>query len=267
MTKFSSKKNQTFWDEFAVKSKSNVFGASGGRHLVEIENDFIFKNLKSQKPKTLLDIGCGNGQRTVLFSKFSKKTLGVDYSSQMILEAKKILKNHKLKEKISFEVQDINKNSEKEKFDQIISCRCIINQTSTKNQIKLLKKLYEMLNPGGSIILAEISKQGMKNLNDIRKEFGLSPMTKRWHNIHIDEEKVFPEIKKLFQIKELQRAGMFYFLSRVIYPASIFPKEPNPESKMNELSLKSELLLKKFNSEKSLENYGAHLMLHLKKKS
>jgi cyclopropane fatty-acyl-phospholipid synthase-like methyltransferase len=266
MTKFSSKKNQTFWDEFALKSKNNTFGASGGRHLVEIENKFIFKNLKLQKPKNLLDIGCGNGQRTINFSKFSKKTLGIDYSSQMIFEAKKLVKNKKMYEKTSFEVFDVNKFPDKESFDQIISCRCIINQTSTNNQVKLFKKLHKILKPGGSIILTEISKQGIKNLNDIRKKYDLPPMTKRWHNLHIDEKKVFPEIKKLFNVKDLQRAGTFYFLSRVIYPALILPKEPEPESKMNKLSLISDVLLKNRDSHNSLENFGAHLMMNLIKK-
>jgi len=263
MVKFSSKKNQIFWNEFALKSKNNTFGASGGRHLVEIENEFIFKNLKLQKPKKLLDIGCGNGQRTMQFSKFSKKTLGIDYSSQMIFEAKKLVKNQK---KISFEVYDVNKFSDKELFDQIISCRCIINQTSTNNQVKLFKKLHKILKPGGSIILTEISKQGMKNLNDIRKKYDLPPMTKRWHNLHIDEKKIFPEIKKLFYVKDLQRAGTFYFLSRVIYPALVLPKEPESESKMNELSLKSNVLLKNCDSHNSLENFGGHLMMNLIKK-
>lgn len=264
MVKFTSKKNMQFWDEFARKSKNNSYGASGGRHLVEIENEFIFKNLKNINSNYLLDIGCGNGQRTLLFSKFFKKTLGIDYSNEMILEAKKLTKTNN--KKIVFEVHDINKFSSEKKFDCIISCRCIINQTSTSNQIKLLKKLFELLNPGGVLIISEISKQGMKNLDNVRKKFGLPKMTKRWHNLHIDENKIFPEINKMFQIKEIKRAGTFYFLSRVINPAIVFPKEPEAESKMNEMALGSELFLDSIDSENMLEKFGAHLMMYLVKK-
>ena len=70
MGKFSSKRNKDFWNEFALTSKDNKFGASGGKHLVDIENQFIFNSLKTKKSKFMIDIGCGNGQRTLLFSKY-----------------------------------------------------------------------------------------------------------------------------------------------------------------------------------------------------
>ena len=45
MGKFSSKRNKDFWNEFALTSKDNKFGASGGKHLVDIENQFIFDEI------------------------------------------------------------------------------------------------------------------------------------------------------------------------------------------------------------------------------
>ncbi len=268
MRKFSSKQNQEFWNKFALSSKDNKFGASGGRHLVDIENQFIFNILKRKKSNFMLDIGCGNGQRTLLFSKYSKKTLGIDYSEQMIYEARKNLKTKPvlLHKKIDFHVEDINKFSSNQLFDTIISCRCIINQTSTLNQIILLKKLHGMLKPNGSLIIAEISKQGMERVNVMRKIYDLPPMNKRWHNLHIDEEKVFPKIKNNFKITDIKRAGTFYFLSRIFYPSTIFPKEPKPESKINELALKSEILMNDLFSENSLDYFGGHLLIHLIKK-
>ena len=55
------------------------------------------------------------------------------------------------------------------------------------------KKLHKMLKPNGSLIIAEISKQGMERVNMIRKKYGLLPLNKRWHNLHIDEKKIFPK--------------------------------------------------------------------------
>jgi|TARA_B100000809_G_scaffold53294_1_gene48693 ubiquinone/menaquinone biosynthesis C-methylase UbiE len=268
MGKFSSKRNKDFWDEFALTSKDNKFGASGGKHLVDIENQFIFNSLKTKKSKFMIDIGCGNGQRTLLFSKYSKKTLGMDYSEQMIYEAKKYLKTQSisLQKKINFREGNINKFSSNQLFDTIISCRCIINQTSTLNQIKLFKKLHSMLKPNGSLIIAEISKQGMQRLNTTRKKYDLPPLNKRWHNLHIDEKKIFPKLKNSFKIVDVKRAGMFYFLSRVFYPSMIFPKEPKSESKINELALKSEILTNKSFSENSFDHFGGHLLMHLVKK-
>ena len=54
-----------------------------------------------------------------------------------------------------------------------------------------------MLKPNGTLIIAEISKQGMERVNMIRKKYGLLPLNKRWHNLHIDEEKIFPKLKNI----------------------------------------------------------------------
>jgi SAM-dependent methyltransferase len=271
MKPFTMEENRKFWDDFAKKTKDSPFGASGGRHLVEIENNFIFSQLKRKKYKTLLDVGCGNGQRTLLFSKYvSGSVLGIDYSNQMIREANVLLNKQKTstKNRLSFQNKDIRDFSEKKKFDVIISCRCIINQSTLSHQIKLFESLHNRLNPKGSLIIAEISKEGMNRLNSLRSKFGLKPMTPRWHNFHLEERKIFPYLDKLFEIKEIKRAGTFYFLSRVIHPSVTFPKEPEQESKINEIALKSELLLQKEkNYEKNIfENYGAHLLIHFIKK-
>jgi len=250
MIKFTSKQNKEFWNDFATKSKDNRFGASGGRHLVDIEDDFILSALKKIKPNSLLDIGCGNGQRTLIFSKYAKKNaLGIDYSEKMIEEAWLMLKKQSksVRNKLSFENIDIHRLPSKEKFDVIISCRCFINQTTPANQIKLFEILHNRLNSKGSLLIAEISQEGMKRLNSLRIQYKLKPMKPRWHNLHINEKLVFSKIKRLFHIKKIRRAGTFYFLSRVFHPAIVFPKDPEQESIINEIALRSENITKKPN--------------------
>lgn len=271
MSKFTVEQNKEFWNEFANKSKDNTFGASGGRHLVEIENQFIISQLKSNKFSSLLDIGCGNGQRTLLFSKYiSGKTVGIDYSEKMIEEAKNLLSKQPdlIRNKLSFEIGDINKFSNQPSFDVIVSCRCFINQPSYDDQIALFKALHNMLKEGGSLIIAEISKQGMENLDEIRSKYSLSPMKPRWHNLHIDEEKVLSKINKLFYAKITRRGGLFYFLSRVLHPAVVYPDDPKPESQFNEIAMKSETLFQGELEEvqNNFEKFGGHLMIHYIKK-
>ena len=87
MPKFTPEQNRKFWDEYAFKSKNCFFGAHSDKHIVELENRFIISELKSRKTSNLLDIGCGNGQRTLLFSKYADNhTIGIDYSEKMIQE-------------------------------------------------------------------------------------------------------------------------------------------------------------------------------------
>jgi len=271
MRKFTSKRNKEFWNQYAKKSQDNPFGAHSDSHVVELENGFIINQIKEKNFKKLLDIGCGNGQRTLVFSRYiSKKILGIDYSKDMIKESLNLLEKQslKIKEKLSFKEWDINKYNLEETFDVIISCRCFINQPSYSHQLKLFKKLYTLLKKGGSLIIAEESIKGIKNLNSMRKKFGLDSIKIRWHNLPIDEDKMFSELKPLFTIKKINRLGTFYYVSRMLYPKLIFPKEPDPNSKINDIGLETELILQREieANQNPLEKYGAPLLVHFIKK-
>jgi cyclopropane fatty-acyl-phospholipid synthase-like methyltransferase len=269
MSKFGAKENKEYWNEYAQKLGDNPYGASDSKHFVELENHFIESILKLGEFNSMLDIGCGNGQRTMLFSKYVKqKSIGIDYSENMIKEANASLlkQDEKIKNKLSFEVMDVNSFSKDVLFDVIISCRCFINQPSTENQINLFKSLHNKLKPGGSLIIAEISAQGMNNVNELRKIHDLPPMQSRWHNLHIDEDIVFPEVNKIFEIKKIKRLGTFYYISRVIHPLLVYPDEPSRQAKINDIAVKSEIVLQDEFSKSPIEKYGGHLLVHLVKK-
>jgi len=271
LEKFTSEQNRKFWDEYALKSKDCFFGAHSDNHIVELENKFIISELKSRKTSNLFDIGCGNGQRTLLFSKYvDNQTLGIDYSEKMIQEAKTLLlKNVQAKNNLSFEVCDIHDFSKKMSFDVITSCRCFINQPSHEKQIKLFELLYEKLSPDGSLIIAEVSVEGIKNLNSIRKKFGLNPINIKSNNLQISENAVFSKIKDLYSIEKINRLGIYYYISRVLHPAFVYPNEPQPNSKLNELAMKTETLFQNEsnNTMNCFEKMGAQLLVHFKKKS
>jgi len=271
MTKFTEKENRNFWNKYARKLKDNPRGAHSDNHIVDLENEFIESVLRVKKPKRLLDIGCGNGTRTLKFSKYVKeKTVGIDYSDIMIKQANRTLakQNKSIKGKISFEVQDAKSLHKYKKFDVITSCRCFVNQPSSKKQIELFKMIYNMLKKNGSLIIAEQSKEGLENINNIRKKFGLDKIRVPWHNLPIKESVVFTKINDLFKISKINRLGIFYYLSRVIHPALVYPSEPNPNAKINDLALKTEKTFQKELKEivNSFEDLGAHLLVHFKKK-
>ena len=242
MEKFTQKSNIGFWNEYAKKIKDSPRGAHSDKYLVELEDKFIESILKIKKPITLLDIGCGNGQRTIRFSKFVKgKTVGVDYSENMIKECKTYLLKQKknIQNKISFSLLDAKMVDELDSFDIIISCRCLVNQTSSKKQVELIKIIHSKLKKNGSFIIAEGSEEGLRKLNSLRKIFGLKKIRAPWHNLPINEKYVLPKILKLFKIKQISRLGMFFFLSRVIHPSIVYPNEPDSNSIINQIYLKS----------------------------
>lgn len=138
MTKFTVEQNRKHWEKFALTHKNSKSCATYDEYLSELENIFIISQLKKLKPRSMLDIGCGNGQRTALFSNYVKgKTFGIDYSENMIKQAK-LIKKHNL----YFQHANITEFEENVFFDVIVSCRCLINQPSHNAQVKLFKKLH-----------------------------------------------------------------------------------------------------------------------------
>lgn len=271
MAKFNSEQNKEFWNEYARKSKDNPFGAHTDKQVVELENQFIISELKSKRFTSLLDIGCGNGQRTLLFQRYvSGKLLGIDYSPVMIEEANTLLskQDETIRNGLSFEVADIHNFSKNMRFDVIISCRCLINQPSHEDQIKLFEILHNKLNPGGSLIIAEVSKDGMERLNALRNKHGLGHIETKWHNLHVDETIVFPKIRDLFDIKMIKRLGVFYYITRVLHPSLVYPDAPDPNAKINDLGKNSEIILQNElgTTENSFERFGIQLLVHFIKK-
>jgi SAM-dependent methyltransferase len=266
--KFAMNENKEFWNNYAKKSKDAKKGAHSDPFLVELENNFIKNILEKNHFQSCLDIGCGNGRRTIFFSQFVKIIKGIDYSDEMIKHATNYLKNQKndIKNKVSFETADIQKWNEESKYDVVISCRCIINQNSTKKQLELIQKIHKSLKKNGMLILAEGSHEGYQKLNLLRKKFKLEPISISKINFPIRERSLFPKIKELFEFKKIERLGNYYFISRIIHPLLAHPQKPKPESKVNEIaSLIESKMNEKFDVNYS-ENFGAHLLINLKKK-
>lgn len=102
----------------------------------------------SWKGKTVLDAGCGTGELAVLIAKKSaKRVVGVDYSDSAIAVACRSLGEGGLPN-LSFEKRDIN--DIKEKFDVVVSLGTLEH---LDDPFSVLKKLKNLLNPNGSIII------------------------------------------------------------------------------------------------------------------
>jgi Methylase involved in ubiquinone/menaquinone biosynthesis len=140
---YKKKSEETF-----NKQANNYDLTYNGRHARKLYSG-IMERVESLNPKTLLDVGCGNG---TILSKLSSKSgislSGVDLSCEMI----KIAKN-KLNDKVELKLGDSeNLPWGKEKFDVII---CSDSFHHYPNPQKVLIEMARVLKPNGHIIIGD----------------------------------------------------------------------------------------------------------------
>jgi len=222
-----------FWEKMVTLKPPGRLVTHQDINQVRIEVSLVQKLLSTKD--TLLDVGCGNGFTTSGYAKMCSKTVGMDYSKNMIDFAKKAYKSKKL----DFEAGDVmSMNYKRGKFSTILSTRCLINLTDWNKQKMAIKNIHRILDKGGRFILIEGIKQGRDNLNKLRVEFGLPLMPRVWHNIDFDEEKLLLFLERLFIIKQDKRLGLYDILTRVIYPADIYPRQPGYATRYHDIAEK-----------------------------
>ena len=222
-----------FWEKSGAAKPPGSLATHKDINQVSIEISIVQRLLS--KKNTLLDVGCGNGFATSIYAKISSKTIGMDYSKNMINSAKKAYRNRKL----DFEVGDVmSLNYKRGEFDTILSTRCLINLTDWNKQRLAIENIHRILNKGGRFILIEGIKQGRDNLNKLRVKLGLPVMPSVWHNMDFNENKLVPFLEGLFVIKQDIRLGLYDILTRVVYPATIYPRQPSYATHNHEIAEK-----------------------------
>ena len=207
--------------------------------------DFFVKDIEISKITSLIDslkqkfdyileIGCGDGEGTSKYSNFSKNFIAIDYSMTMLKKAKANVSN----KNVFFIQADVRYLPFKKDFqvDLIISERCLINLPSKEEQYTTIDKLLNLNKT--YFILAEGSKQGLDNINKLRKLFQLDDIKMPWHNIFFDEDELLDFLKNKVNIIKKGSFWFYYLSSRVLHPAYVQPDNPTYESKFNEYPYK-----------------------------
>jgi ubiquinone/menaquinone biosynthesis C-methylase UbiE len=131
-----------------VRKTFDSWAQNGRAELMEIEHGKnvlkFLKTVSRDKPFTFLDVGCGNGWvvRKIALEKNCKKSVGIDKSKKMIIQAKKKIDS----KKEEFLHTDIESMKYKGKFDFIFSMESLYYADSIEIA---LEKIYKLLKPGG----------------------------------------------------------------------------------------------------------------------
>jgi ubiquinone/menaquinone biosynthesis C-methylase UbiE len=224
-----SKKSQPtttheFWQEQARTHGSSELATAPDHYYRNLEIESILRVIGSLKHETILDVGCGNGYSTLeIAKKFPEATIiGVDFSDAMIAEAKK-----RIVPNVEFYEGDVlslsrNKDLLGQKFDIVLSTRCLINLANFEEQKIGILEMRKLLERDGKMVLVENVQEGLDNLNQIRAKFGLDQIQVRWHNKYLSQPSLMKFLSDiqghLLRAEYVENIGnMYYMASRVIY--------------------------------------------------
>ncbi len=227
-------------DRYIKEASTDKYATSQDQHLRELEIRAMSKHLSNGL--RILDIGCGNGYTIAkLASEFESEFIGIDLSEPMISCAKEITVNLNLKGKAEFRTGnildlDIDSNS----FDVVITERLLINLPTWDDQQKAIRKIHSILKNNGLFLMMDATRQGVDRLNEIRKKVGMEPIphsTKQnWWINRFDEKQIKNFLQEIFNIENIQRFGMYFFISRVLHPLLVTQHKPKFDSPINQIA-------------------------------
>lgn len=215
MLNFDEIKN--YWDGRA-SGDSSMQSTTQDVYLREIELKVLTENITRLNPKSVVDIGCGDGRTTIGVARHlsEPKFFGVDYSNAMIENARKNLNKHRLSNVI-FNSHDI-RDPLVDSFDLAYTTRCLINLPDRNLQLLALQNIHQALRTGGHYLMIENFTEGHENFNVVRKKFGLPEIAIRNHNLFFSRDELLRDIEKLFKVRqEINISSAYYLMTRIVY--------------------------------------------------
>ncbi len=126
------------------------------------EDEFDAKILDGVMGKVVLDVGCGLGEFTIRMAERAKEAVGIDFSHEAVLRARKNL-SQSGRMNVRFEEANANKlPSSGETFDVVVSRRGPITDTK-----RSLSEAYRVLAKGGVLMEITIGENDKANITRI----------------------------------------------------------------------------------------------------
>lgn len=192
----------------------------------------------------LIDVGCGNGYTIRQMAPRGGRTVGIDYSEEMIDAANRSLEASKDDTgNITFAVHNVLELSPESfgLFDVAISERCLINLSSRMEQQQAIARIASLLSAGGRFLLVEGTADGRRRLNDLRESVGLERMPQSWHNLDLGEAELLRCVDRYFVVERHQHLEAYDLVSRVAHPLMVAPDTPDYEAPINEAAARMSL--------------------------
>jgi ubiquinone/menaquinone biosynthesis C-methylase UbiE len=117
--------------------------------------NYLEKYVKTDRPLTILELGCGTGEDAIYLARLGHKVLATDISEEMVLMARKKAGREKLAGRVTFKVMDmsqLNPSLAEETYDLVFTNFGAMNCLAPEEVSTLLRSLGELLAPGARLI-------------------------------------------------------------------------------------------------------------------
>ena len=186
---------QEYWDErWAVQRSPNAWQSRRAQTILS-----MLRDLRLEQPR-ILDLGCATGWMTSLLSEIGSAE-GVDLSQEAIAIARSRFPG------IQFTAGDIYSISLTSNPVDVVVCQEVIPHVS--DQSELVRRIAEVIKPGGYLIISAANKFVMDRIKD---EDGI---------VGVGSQDPDEHIKKWLDMKGLKRLLKPYF--RVVRTTSVIP--------------------------------------------
>jgi cyclopropane fatty-acyl-phospholipid synthase-like methyltransferase len=191
---------ESFFDAHAPQYMDNGFTKN-----TISEVDFVIEELKLSDGSNILDVGCGTGRHSIELAKRGYKVTGVDISSGMLLEAKKMASEVNVN--VEWIHCDAVKYTPTKSFDAVI-CLCegafgLIgrDEEPVEHDLAILENISYALKPSGRFVLTTLNAYSkIRNLTQENVDSGrFNPVTMVEHYMDVWD---LPEGKKQVEVRE-----------------------------------------------------------------
>lgn len=229
---------QEYWERRAAKEGASHTATTNDVYLRELEIRTCVDALRSAPGgpvSSVLDVGCGDGYSTLALARAMPGTrfVGVDYSSNMIAQARRALDEAALGDRVSFRVADATRLADdlpSGSFDAVTTMRCLINLETLEAQATAMGAIAAVLKPGGTLIAFENFMEGQDDLTRARERMGLPPIPVRWHNRFFTEAEFGTITAPHFEGLDFSDfASGYYYVTRVLYSAMCKANDQEPD--------------------------------------
>ena len=133
------------------------------------------KYARSLNPQggSALDAGCGEGQDLLLLAQSGYDCLGLDFTSEGIAKARRLLNEHN--QSAHLEVADLTRWNTDQRFDLVLSINAI--QFTGAKAPQVLKKLQTLVAPGGVLGFSAFARENEST----------DPLDGPLYRFHLDE--------------------------------------------------------------------------------